>query len=175
MHRRRIAFAPRIPLIVALVLTGCAGGQPSSTGGAASNTTVPYAAVAPTPAPTRAPTPTPTPAPTPAPSSPFDGQAVDIVAVGGLFSPTEIRVAAGSELEIRFENQDPYNHAIYIVVGAVRPSVTTGEALAASVFRGAYVGGPATYAYRVPALTPGTYTFLCPPHEPMSGTIVVEE
>jgi plastocyanin len=92
-----------------------------------------------------------------------------------LFSPTEIRVAAGSELEIRFENQDPYNHAIYIVVGAVRPSVTTGEALAASVFRGAYVGGPATYAYRVPALTPGTYTFLCPPHEPMSGTIVVEE
>ncbi len=116
-------------------------------------------------------------APTVAPSPSFAGQVIDIVAKDREFSLTEMEVAAGSAFEIRFENQDNYDHAIYVTEG-VRPSNLSSEVEAmaffeTSLFKGEYVRGPATITYRVAGLAPGTYQFFCPPHPPMLGTVEV--
>jgi plastocyanin len=120
-------------------------------------------------------------APTVAPSPSFAGQLIDIVAKDREFSLTEIEVAAGSAFEIRFDNQDEYDHTIYITEGApadttfARRSVALFEDyLAASLFKGAWIRGPATVTYDVAALPPGSYVFFCPPHPPMTGTLVVK-
>ena len=107
---------PRIAAIAITFLSiaaiGCAGAAPvTETPAPASPTVVP---------------PTPTPNPT------FAGQVIEIVAKDSLFSLTEFEVAAGAPFEMRFENQDPFNHAVYIAVGALRPGDTSDQALVAT-------------------------------------------
>ncbi len=150
----RVRIAGIAIAFLSIAAISCAGAAPASeTPAAASPTVVPA---------------------TPAPSPTFAGQVIDIGAKDSLFSLTEFEVAAGAAFEIRFENQDPFNHAVYIVVGALRPEDTSDEALVAnSAFRGDYIAGPVTITYHVAALPPGTYHFFCPPHVPMSGTIEV--
>lgn len=120
-------------------------------------------------------------APTVAPSPSFAGQVIDIVAKDREFSLTEIEVAAGSAFEIRFDNLDGYQHTIYISEGTLEDTTSARRSeaiyeayLAASVFKGEWVTGPATVTYDVAALPPGSYVFFCPPHPPMTGTLVVK-
>jgi len=112
---------------------------------------------------------------TPVPSRAFAGESIDIVAKDRKFSESEIEVAAGSAFQIRFDNEDEFKHAIYIVEGP-RVYYATFEEYSAgpAVFKGEYTTGPLTVVYEVPALTPGQYTFLCPPHREMTGTLVVK-
>ena len=145
---------------------GCAGADPAGATPGGGTATV---AVAPTVAPTVAPSPS------------FAGQVIDIVAKDREFSLSEIEVAAGSAFEIRFDNQDGYQHAIYVTDGtfedvtSARRSEAIYEAyLATSVFKGEFVTGPATITYDVAGLAPGSYTFFCPPHPPMIGTLLVK-
>jgi len=134
-----------------------AGSPPSPTAGAAIATVTPVA----TPPPPAAPT--------------FGGQVIDIVAKDRLFSVSEIEVAAGAAFEIRFENQDPFNHAIYIVPGNILPVGASEETLAgSSAFRGDWFAGPGTIVYHVSFLPAGTYTFFCPVHVPQAGIITAK-
>lgn len=114
--------------------------------------------------------------PTLAPSPTLAGQVIDIAAKDQKFSLTEIDVAAGAAFEIRFDNQDPYQHAIYITEGPRPTHHLTNEEVANGPFplHSEFVTGPGTFVFRVPGLSPGTYTFFCPPHLAMTGTVVVK-
>jgi plastocyanin len=113
-------------------------------------------------------------APTVATSPSSAGQVIDIVAKDRVFSLTEIEVAAGSPFEIRFDNEDPYLHGIYIIKGVRPPHLTFEEAQALpTLFKGEFITGPATITYRVAGLAAGTYQFFCPIHEPQIGTLLV--
>ncbi|MEW5991052.1 MAG: cupredoxin domain-containing protein [Chloroflexota bacterium] len=111
--------------------------------------------------------------PTVAPDPTFAGQVVEIVAKDRVFSVSTFQVEAGKPFEVRFENQDPYNHAFYIVAGDAYPADLSDQGLLHVAFRGDYFAGPATMTHHVAALPAGIYTFLCPPHRPMEGTIIV--
>jgi hypothetical protein len=83
-------------------------------------------------------------------------------------------VAAGSPFEIRFDNEDPYLHGIYIIKGVRLPHLTFNEAQALpTLFKGEFITGPATITYRVSGLVAGTYQFFCPIHVPQIGTLLV--
>lgn len=121
-------------------------------------------------------------APTVAPSPLFAGQVIDIAAKDREFSLTEMAVSAGSAFQIRFDNQDGYDHTIYITEGVpedvtfARRSEATYLAYAeASLFKGEWFRGPATVTYDVAALPPGSYVFFCTPHSAtMIGTVEVK-
>lgn len=139
----------------------------------ACGSSAPVPSVAPTGTPVAIVTPAPTVAPTPEPSPTFSGPVMDVVAKDNSFSVSALEATAGAAFEIRFDNQDAYNHAIYIAVGTERPADTSDLALVAhSAFRGDYIA-EAKVTYHVAALPPGTYYFFCPPHVPMGGTLVV--
>lgn len=145
---------------IGLAAIGCAGSAGPTT---APDAATPPAAVASSIA----------PSPTFAPGPSFAGQVIDIVARDRLFSVAEFEVAAGAAFEIRLNNQDPFEHAIYITKGVRENNPGDAEA-GPSLFKGGYVTGPAFLTYDVAALAPGTYTFFCPPHPPMTGTIRVK-
>ena len=142
---------------------GCAGADPAGATPGGATATVPVT-------------------PTVAPSPSFAGQVIDIVAKDREFSLTEMEVAAGSAFQIRFENQDGYDHTIYITEGVpedvmfARRSEATYLAYAeASLFKGGWFRGPATVTYDVAALPPGSYVFFCVPHPvEMIGTLEVK-
>ena len=107
---------------------------------------------------------TPSPAPTDSGSA---GSSLKVVAMGVKFTATTLQAAAGKPFEIVFDNQDagiPHNVAIHEgTVGAV------GKEL----FKGTIFPGVATQTYKVPALSAGSYVFVCTVHPNMVGTLVV--
>lgn len=97
---------------------------------------------------------------TPAPAS--SGDAVSITAKDLKFAQTQVSVKAGAAFSVDFDNQDgaPHNIAISDPTGA---TVFKGEIVAAT-----------QVTYAVPALTAGTYTFICEVHPDMKGTITAQ-
>jgi plastocyanin len=100
---------------------------------------------------------------TPAPSAPVGD--VTVTAQGIKFLETSIEAPAGKPFTIAFDNQDagtPHNIEIL-------------DSSNAKAFAGATITGPAATVYDVPALTPGTYTFVCTIHpNTMTGTLTVK-
>ena len=88
--------------------------------------------------------------------------AVTIVAKDIKFQQTQVAVPAGTPITIDFDNQDGAPHNIAI-----------SDASGAQVFKGDIVAG-SKVTYSVPALAPGTYTFLCEVHPDMKGTITAK-
>jgi plastocyanin len=80
------------------------------------------------------------------------------------FDTDEIRLTAGEETLVYFDNRDAEGHNVSIY----------REAGGEQLFGGEIVGGGGI-TYRIPPLEPGTYHFQCDPHPVMSGTVVVEE
>ena len=103
----------------------------------------------------------PTSQPSAVPSAPA-GDAIVVVAKDLKFLQTELTVPAGEPVEIVLDNQEaaPHNIAISDASGA---SVFTGEIVSSKQVTNA-----------VPALAPGTYTFICEVHPDMKGTITAE-
>ena len=104
--------------------------------------------------------------PTPAPS-PAAGD-VKIVAMGVQFTTTTATAPAGKPFNIVFDNQDagiPHNVAIH---------EGTTTAVGKELFKGAIFPGVATQTYKVPALSAGSYVFVCTVHPNMVGTLVVQ-
>jgi plastocyanin len=95
--------------------------------------------------------------PTAAPSIPAD--AIVVVAKDIAFSPTEVAVPAGEPITIVLDNQEDAPHNI-----AIKDS--TG----ADVFKGEIVT-KTQVTYEIPALTAGSYPFICEVHPNMTGTI----
>ena len=102
-------------------------------------------------------------APTPAaPAGSPSGDAVTITAKDIKFVPTAVSVKADTAFDIVFDNQDGAPHNISI-----------SNASGANVFKGNIVSGQKV-TYAVPALTAGTYGFICEVHPEMKGTITAQ-
>ncbi len=109
--------------------------------------------------------PTPTGPATPTPSM-VPGSSYTIVAMGVKYDLSALAVAAGKAFSIVFDNQDagiPHNVAIH-----------QGTAMGTEVFKGEIFPGIGTRTYSVPALTAGTYVFVCTVHPNMVGTLTVK-
>jgi cytochrome c oxidase subunit II len=117
---------------------------------------------------------TPTPAPSgeapapsgeaPAPSGQAQGPVLDVSAQNIEYSTDSLQAPANAPFTIHFKNDDagiPHNVAIH-------------DASGKELFKGDIITGPAEIDYNVPALPPGTYTFVCSVHPNMTGTITVQ-
>jgi plastocyanin len=102
------------------------------------------------------------PAVTPSPSVGATSGNVQISARGIRFEQASVDVPAGAAFKIDFDNKDPSTpHDIFI---------HSGDANGPVVFQGEAFVGPMVKTYDVPALGPGTYTFVCSIHPgPMVG------
>ena len=91
------------------------------------------------------------------------GAGVGTVAISAnniAFEQTTVSAPAGTAFVISFDNKEAQPHNIQIK-----------DASGASVFKGDVVMGPKQVDYQVPALTAGTYTFVCDVHPNMTGTL----
>jgi plastocyanin len=97
-----------------------------------------------------------------APGSPGAGVgAVQISALNVQFVEKTVSAPAGQKFVIHFDNKDqgqPHN-------------INIKDASGASVFKGEIITGPLATDYQVPALTAGSYTFVCDVHSNMTGTL----
>ena len=101
--------------------------------------------------------------PTPAPS--VDPDAVKISANGLKFDKTTLTAPADEQFQIAFENKEgaPHNVAIY-----------KDPNFSQQVFAEAPFAGPRLVTYSVPALSAGSYVFVCDVHRDMKGTLTVQ-
>lgn len=110
--------------------------------------------------------PTPSGSATPMPTG-GTGETYQISAVNPIaFEQDAFEVAAGVPFTIVFSNNNagvPHNVAIHV-------GTATGE----EVFKGEIFPGVGTRTYNVPALTAGTYAFICTVHPNMAGTLTVK-
>jgi plastocyanin len=95
------------------------------------------------------------------PSGPT-GPTVSLIARDLAFTTPSISVSAGVPVTIDFDNEDGAPH-----------NIAVSDATGASVFKGDIVSGQEV-VYRLPALAPGTYPFICEVHPDMKGTITAE-
>lgn len=89
---------------------------------------------------------------------------VVVVAENFAFDTVEIRLTAGQETLLSFDNRDEEGHNVSIYRQAGGEQLFGGDIVADGLI-----------TYRIPPLEPGTYHFQCDPHPVMSGTVVVEE
>ena len=110
--------------------------------------------------------PTPTGSATPMPSGGM-GETYQISAVNPIaFEQSAFEVAAGVTFTIVFSNNNagvPHNVAIHV-----------GTATGTEVFKGEIFAGIGTRTYNVPALTAGTYAYICTVHPNMVGKLTVK-
>lgn len=97
-------------------------------------------------------------------ATPAPNADVVVVAENFAFDTAEIRLTAGQEALLSFDNRDEEGHNVSIYRQADGEQLFGGEIVADGVI-----------TYRIPPLEPGTYHFQCDPHPVMSGTVVVEE
>jgi len=183
-NMRRLMRAAAVATIVVSGCTGAAapsGSAPAShsaPGGTVAPTAPASSSLATTPSagPTSAPTPTPTVAPTvsiapttqvAATSRPSASAGASVVlkleALNIAFTQIELRAPAGRIFRVSFTNQDPSTPHGFEIVNS------SGQTL----FSGDLVTGPGHITYVVPALPAGNYTFSCPVHPNMAGTLTV--
>ena len=91
------------------------------------------------------------------------GPTLDVVAKNLSFGVKCLAVPAEQPFTINFDNQDgaPHNVAMY-----------TDSSRSKSLFVGERVDGPKKATYQVPAITVGTYYFVCDFHPFMNGTFI---
>lgn len=91
------------------------------------------------------------------------GTMLNVVAKNLSFGVKCLAAPAGQSFTIAFDNQDgaPHNVAIY-----------TDSSRSKSLFVGDRVDGPKKVTYQVPAITAGTYYFVCDFHLFMNGTFI---
>ena len=91
------------------------------------------------------------------------GATVHLSAQNIQFDTAQLSAPAGQPWALTFANND----------AGVPHNVEIRDATGASVFKGQIVTGPTTVTYQVPALSAGSYTFLCDVHPTMTGTLTV--
>ena len=94
------------------------------------------------------------------------GTVLDISAQNVTYDTAALSAPAGAPFKIHFTNNDasvPHNVAIH-----------EGSPTGQEVFKGEIFPGPGERTYDVPALTAGTYGFVCSVHPNMTGTLTVQ-
>jgi mono/diheme cytochrome c family protein/plastocyanin len=89
------------------------------------------------------------------------GSVVNESALNIQFEVGSLAVPADTAFQIAFENKD----------AGIPHNIDIKDASGGDVFVGAIFPGVATQTYDVPALAPGSYTFVCTVHPNMTGTI----
>ena len=79
------------------------------------------------------------------------------------FDRSDLKVPANAPFALVFDNQEAPPH-----------NVAINDASGKSVFTGEVFSGPAQRTYQVPALQPGSYTFICQVHPDMQGTLTAQ-
>ncbi len=104
---------------------------------------------------------------TPGPTVPPDTQTVAVTAEGIAYNVKELTVDAGKDFAIDFTQKDAG-------VGGHNVEIRTQDGT--SIFKGEVLMNPGETTYLVPALEPGTYTFICSIHPipAMTGTLTVK-
>jgi plastocyanin len=178
MHPARLAPALGFTILLALALVACSAGQapgwtyappPSATapasvapsgaaasgapGSAAPGSAAPGSAAPGSAAPASA-----------APSAGTGGTVLTEVASGVQFQTTSLDAPAGQPFGIEFDNQDP----------SIPHNIEILDASGAKLFEGDTVTGPAKTTYSVPALSAGTYKFVCKWHPNMVGQLTAK-
>lgn len=92
------------------------------------------------------------------------GTVVKIAAQNIQFDQTELTAPANQAFTLEFTNND----------AGVPHNVAIKDASGAEVFKGEIFNGTDKRDYAVPALQPGTYTFVCTVHPNMTGTLTVK-
>lgn len=104
----------------------------------------------------------PTPVVTAVPTAEGPQGDVVLTAENIAFTEPQVTAPAGVAFTLQLVNKDAgIPHGVEILDGAGR-----------SVYRSEIVAGPAAPLFNVPALEASTYTFLCPVHPNMTGTLV---
>jgi plastocyanin len=96
------------------------------------------------------------------PAAPADPNAPVVIAKDLQFSPTSLTVKADKAFDLVLDNQEAPPHNIQL-----------SDATGAKVFTGEIVSSTKV-TYTVPALTAGSYTFICEVHPDMKGTLTAE-
>ena len=94
------------------------------------------------------------------------GTVLDISAQNVTYDTAALSAPAGAPFKIHFTNNDasvPHNVAIH-----------EGSPTGQEVYKGEIFPGPGERTYDVPALTAGTYGFVCSVHPNMTGTLTVQ-
>jgi plastocyanin len=91
------------------------------------------------------------------------GTVINETAQGIAFQQTDLKAPANTPFTIHFDNQD----------ASTIHNIQIKDANGNAVFTGDMVTGVAQKDYSVPALAPGTYTFVCQVHANMTGTLTV--
>ncbi|MBA3875969.1 MAG: hypothetical protein C0498_03385 [Anaerolinea sp.] len=104
--------------------------------------------------------------PAPGESLPPDAQIVKVTAEGIAFDVKELTIDAGKTWAIDFVQKDAG-------VGGHNVEIRTPDGT--TVYKGTILTDPGEITYVIPALDPGTYTFLCTVHPipAMTGTLIV--
>jgi plastocyanin len=163
---RRLFFLPALFVVALAACTGSSTGpswtlgpspssepptsaSPSGSAGASASASAPASASASAPASASA-----------SPSG-GGGTTVTITAQGIKFLEASVNAPAGKAFTLHFDNKDP----------ATPHNVEILDASNASLFKGQIVTGLAAADYQVPALTAGTYKFMCTVHPTMTGEL----
>ncbi len=106
--------------------------------------------------------------PTPVDPTPVGGQpeapGVVITALNIDFNPKAVTVPANVPLTLMFDNQD----------AGIPHGVQISDANGNVILKSEITTGPKQLQVALPALAPGAYTFACPVHPNMTGTITAQ-
>jgi len=102
--------------------------------------------------------------PAPSASGAATGPVVELAANNVTYSTTTLAAPAGAAFTLHFKNEE----------AGIPHNVEIKDASGTSVFKGEIISGPKEASYAVPALTAGTYTFVCTVHPNMTGTLTVQ-
>ena len=97
------------------------------------------------------------------PPASLDPASPTLAAAGLAFDRSSLTVPADEPFVLVFENEEALPHNV---------SIYTDESLAERRFEGVLFTGPGTRWYPVPALSRGTYAFVCDLHPSMRGSLV---
>ena len=99
-----------------------------------------------------------------APAASGPPHAATVAAKDIQFVDTSFSAPAGTPFGLEFDNQD----------AGVPHNIDIKDSSGTSVFKGEIFPGAATKVYQVPALTAGSYTFVCDVHPTMKGTATLQ-
>lgn len=164
MHPARLVPTLALAALVAIALVACSSGQAPGWTYAPPPSATAVPSVAPSGSAAGSAAPGSAAPGSAAPSAGTGGMPVTEVASGVQFLSTTLEAPAGQPFQIEFDNQD----------ASIQHNIQIQDGSGALLFEGESITGPAKTTYSVPALTAGTYNFVCKWHPNMTGQLTAK-